>query len=81
MYCTISFNLAGPVMHDGPAKILVSAPYQSCHDMPKFFGNFWQFSAAGNKKILYLWHVHQMILPPDEIDHDLHDISVFWRVP
>ena len=77
-YCTISFNLAGLVMHDGPAEILVSAPSQSCHDMPKFF---WQFSTAGDKKFLYLEHVRQMILAPDEIYRDLCDISTFWRAP
>ena len=61
-----------------PAEILVSAPSQSCCDMPKFF---WQFSAAGNEKFLYLEHVRQMISAPDEIDHDLRDISTFWRAP
>ena len=65
-------------MCDRPAEILVSAPSQSCHDMPKFF---WQLSTPGNEKFLYLEHVHQMILAPDGIDHDLHDISTFWRAP
>jgi hypothetical protein len=53
-YCTISFNLAGPVTRDGPAEIFVSAPSKSCRDMPK---NFWQFSAAGKEIFLYLVHV------------------------
>ena len=53
-YCTISFNSAGPVTRDGPAEIFVSAPPQSCRDMPK---KIRQFSAAGEEKFLYLVHV------------------------
>ena len=49
-YCTISINSAGPVTRDGPAENLVSATTQSCRDIPKFLGNFRQFSAAGHKK-------------------------------
>ena len=64
-------------MRDGPAEILVSAPSQSCRDMPKFFR---QVSAAGDEKFLYLENVRQMISAPDEIDRDLCDISTFWRV-
>ena len=61
---------------DRPAEILVSAPSQSCRDMPKFFR---QFSATGDEKLLYLENVRQMISAPDEIDRDLRDISTFWR--
>ena len=53
-YCTISFNLAGPMTRDGPTEILVSATSQSCCDIPKFLVNFRQFSAAGDKKISIL---------------------------
>jgi hypothetical protein len=51
VYSTISFNSAGPVMCDGPAEIFVSAPSQSCRDMPK---KFRQFSATGEEIFLYL---------------------------
>jgi len=44
-------------MHDGPAEILVSATSQSCCDMPKTLGIFWQFSAAGDEKISYISHM------------------------
>ena len=37
-------------MHDGPAENLVSVTTQSCYDIPKFLGNFRQFSAAGDEK-------------------------------
>ena len=53
-YCTISINSAGPMTRDGPAKNLVSATFQSCHDIPKFLGNFRQFSAAGDEKFSIL---------------------------
>jgi len=53
-YCTISINSAGPVTRDRPAENLVSATSQSYHDIPKFLGNFRQFSAAGDKKICIL---------------------------
>ena len=56
-YCTISINSAGPVTCDGPAENLVSVTTQSSHDIPKFLGIFWQFSAAGDEKnsILVTW--------------------------
>ena len=38
-YCTISFNSAGIVTHDGPTEILVSADAQSGRDMAKIFGS------------------------------------------
>ena len=63
-------------MHDGPANFLVFAPSQSCCDMPKFF---WQLSATGDEKFLYLEHVCQVISATDKIDCDLCDISTFWR--
>jgi hypothetical protein len=50
-YCAISINLTGPVTCDRPAEILVLATSQSCCDMPKFLGNFRQFSATGDEKI------------------------------
>ena len=43
-------------MHEGPAENLVSASPQICHNIPKFLGTFWQFSAAGDKKIVYPSH-------------------------
>src|SRR5271168_2353069 len=36
---------------------------------------FCQFSAAGKENFLYIAHVCQMILAPEEIDHDDCDIS------
>jgi hypothetical protein len=30
---------------------------------------------------IYLSHVRQMISAPDQIDHDLCEISAFWRAP
>ena len=38
VYCTISFNLAGLVTRDRPAKILVSAPKVAV-TCPNFFGS------------------------------------------
>ena len=61
-YCTISFNSAGPMTRDGPTEILVSATSQTCRDMSKFSENYWQFSAAGDEKFLYLTCDHQMTL-------------------
>ena len=38
VYCAISINLAGPMMCDGPAEILVLATSQNSCNMPKFLG-------------------------------------------
>jgi hypothetical protein len=38
-YCTISFNLARPMTHDNPAKILVLVSSQSYRDVLKNFGS------------------------------------------
>ena len=43
-------------MCDRPAKNLILATPQSCCDIPKFLGTFQQFSAAGDKKIVYQSH-------------------------
>jgi len=50
------FNSAGPVTRDGPAEILVSAPSQSCRDMPKFLEIFASLAPQATKNI-YIYHV------------------------
>jgi len=46
-YCTISFNLAGIVTHDGPTEILVSADAKSGRDMAKILAVYhWRESVG-----------------------------------
>ena len=66
-YCTISINSSPHVTRDASDEILVWTTSQTCHDILKFLANFWQFSAAGDEKFLYLACNHQMNSSPYKI--------------
>jgi hypothetical protein len=46
-YCTISFNLAGPVTRDGPAENFVLAFPKTA--VTSTCSKIWEFSAAGEE--------------------------------
>jgi hypothetical protein len=64
VYCTISFNSAGPVTRDGPAEILVSALAQTCRDMHKIFG---RLAPQATKFFLFLVYDPWRVRHPTKI--------------
>ena len=68
-------------MHDGPAKNLVSATFQSCCDIPKFWEIFGSLALQAMKNFLYYSPDYQMNLAHHKNRCDNRDISAFWRVP